>query len=119
MSQIVKKGTTSIAANDTGSTNLLQGTDVEFINFPCLVTIRATESAAGLSVTFKNGAAQTIVDKSEPNIASAAGITRKPDDELAEGVLLPQGGHLVLNCSNSTAGALDLNYYVMVEAVPV
>jgi hypothetical protein len=118
MSQIVKKGTTTIVAGDAGSTNLLASSDVEFISFPCLVTLRATESAAGLVLTFKNGAAQTMVDKSEPNIASAAGITRKPDDELCEGVLLPQGGHLVLNCANPTGGNLDLNYYVMVEAIP-
>jgi len=116
MSQIVKKGATTLGAGATAA-NVLSGSNVEFINGPALVSLYASATVVGEEVTFQNGAAQTFVDASAPNVASAAGIVRKDTDGLCEGVLV-NGAHLILRLFDAAGAGATINWLVIVEPIP-
>lgn len=116
MSQIVKKGQTVLGAGATNA-NVLSGSNVEFINGPALVSLYASATVVGNSITFQNGSAATFVDDSAANVASAAGIVRKDTDGMCEQVLV-NGAHLILKLFDSGGAGCTINWLVIVEPIP-
>jgi hypothetical protein len=104
------KGNSSIAASTTTLT-LLTGQDYEFLPADAMVSLWASQSATGLSVTLK-GNAESLLSSAPPNIASAAGIVSLQQDGLVSQEMLPKGTKLQLGGVNTTGGALTLNWIV-------
>lgn len=110
------KGNTSIAANSTNLT-LLQDQDYEFLPYAAYVSLWASESATGLTTTFK-GTAESLVSAAAPNIAAAAGRVQIDTDGLLVNEPLAAGTRLQLGATNSTGGAVTLNWIVEITRIP-
>lgn len=108
----IMRGNTSIAASGSDA-NVIDGQDHEFLEGPAKVTVAMTQSATGLEASFKVGA-EDVADGITPNIASAAGIVKLDgSDVVLEEMVM--GGRLKIPVENTTAGALTLNWAVLVD----
>jgi hypothetical protein len=97
----------SVGANST-STNRFIGKVQEFIRRRTPYQFAAVGSAAGLTCLFIIG--ETVIFNGEA-ISSSNRYPNEKDDVSSRGIINP-GSRLLLSFSNSTAGALTVNWFL-------
>lgn len=98
----------SIAANTTES-NILAGENFEFLPYDAQVEFGMNQSATGLAVDIHSGQ-DLLCDSMEPLISA----TYPNNEEMDFRDLAAAGERMTVKVTNTTAGALDLYYRVIV-----
>lgn len=106
------KGTSTLAAAPV--LNVLAGLDYAQLPWPALVSLFATVSAITASLGFKFDSVSIAEDGTVPNIASATGIVRQPEDMLFFEEFTPAFTNLKLR-GQGTAAAETLNWWVAIK----
>lgn len=111
------KTSSDFGATEARSGNLLEGTDLQYVNGPALLSIWATtETPVSVLLTARVGS-DTIVDEAQCNPQAAVGDVDRETDLIVDRVLVPSGVRRLLNVffSNSTGGDLNGNVLVQVD----
>lgn len=111
-----ERKTTSVAAASTSS-NILAGTQFEYIEGPAIVSIWASaENYAQMVVNFKVGGL-SICEDAVPNTETAAGIVDRQRDLLVQAQFIPPGRHLcrLTGTNSDPANAERLNTLVQID----
>jgi hypothetical protein len=115
MSQIVFRKNVTVGAG-TKVDNQVQGSDIEFLDGPWLLTLFATEDTGDGVLTLRNGSRQTIASEALPNVNTNA-VVNTQQDMLAQSVLV-QNAHVILSLDNS-AGSGDTEFRILLVAEQV
>lgn len=116
MSQIVFRKNLSVGIG-AKTDNAVQGSDIEFLDGPWLLTLFATEDTGDGVITLRNGSRQTIVSEGLPNV-NANAVVNTQQDMLAQSVLV-QNAHIILTLDNSAGvGATEFRILLVAEQVP-
>ncbi len=91
--------------------NVLAGLDFAQIPWPALVSLYASVSAVTATIGFKFDSVSIAADGTLPNVATAAGIVRQPEDMLFFEEFAPAFTNLKLRAVG-TAAAETLNWWV-------
>lgn len=116
MSQIVFRKNVSLLAGAKVD-NQVQGSDIEFLDGPWLLTLFATQDTGDATLTLRNGSRQTILSEGVPNVVATA-IVNTQQDMLAQSVLV-QNAHIILTVDNTAGGgATAVQLMLVAEQVP-
>lgn len=107
---------TSVAANATS--NAFSGRPIEFIGSPSNATLLLVSDAAGQTaqVLINVGGQQMVplASGTPINVAPAAGVGPKNDEDVMATIALPAGSRNQLNISNSTGAAVVSRYRAII-----
>lgn len=116
MSQIVYRKNVSVLTG-AKTDNQVQGSDIEFLDGPWLLTLFATQDTGDGNITLRNGSRQTIASEGVPNV-NANAVVNTQQDMLVQSVLV-QNAHIILTLDNSAgAGATEFRVLLVAEQVP-
>ena len=116
MSQISFRKNVSVLAGAKVA-NQVQGSDIEFLDGPWLLTLFSTMDTADGTITLRNGSRQTIASEAVPN-ANANAVVNTQQDMLVQSVLV-QNAHIILTLDNSAgAAATEFRILLVAEQVP-
>jgi hypothetical protein len=109
---IVNATALSVGANATSSEQI-QTSTYQFIPFDGVLRLAARGSATGLNVSF-SAAGQTLCNDQAIPYTGTAGAISILDHEIA-GVEITEGSRAELKFRNTTAGALTVDYLVVLD----
>lgn len=113
MGLIIVNGTAlSVAANSTSSEQI-QTSTYQFIPFDGTLRMACRGSATGINVSF-SAAGQTLCNDQPTPYTGTAGAISILDHEMAS-VPIEQGSRAELKFRNTTAGALTIDYIVVLD----
>lgn len=116
MSQISFRRNISVGIGAVNE-NAVQGSDIEFLDGPWLVTLFATQDTADGLITLRNGSRQTVTSKASPNL-NANAVVNTQQDMIIQSVLV-QNAHLILTLDNAAgAAATEFRILLVAEQVP-
>jgi hypothetical protein len=106
----------SIAASTT-TANLLSGTPIQFLTKAAVLTVYANADAVGmtfsLSLVDGTSVSQVVPTGSGLSAASTAGKIKTNEDFIGQ-FAIPAGVQLILAVTNTTAGAIKVNFLFVV-----